>query len=110
MEIKTTGALNYLRQKMEEQSNGRKEKKEKNNMLLLEKYLDVNLSNVNYSDVAEIVKDRWASLWRKREQLLWIKKVNNVDYPVLSIINDFMNGKITKECITKIYKKITKNI
>ena len=110
MKIKTTGALNYLRQKMEEQRNSRKEKKEKNNMLLLEKYLDVNLSNVNYSDVAEIVKDRWASLWRKREQLLWIKKVNNVDYPVLSIINDFMNGKITKESITKIYKKITKNI
>lgn len=84
--------------------------KAKNNMLLLQKYLDVNLSNLKYSDEAQIIKDRWASLWRKREQLLWIKKLNNIYYPIMSVINDFMSGKITKESITKIYKELTKNI
>ena len=88
----------------EEQAKG------KDKMLLLQKYLDVNLSNLKYSDEAQIIKDRWASLWRKREQLLWIKKLNNIYYPIMSVINDFMSGKITKESITKIYKELTKNI
>lgn len=87
------------------------EKEKKNNKkLLLQEYLGLDMSIVNFSDSYEIINDRWKSLWRKREQLLWIKKINNVNYSILNVISDYMNGKITKESITKIYKELTKSI
>ena len=78
--------------------------------VLLQKYLNVDLSKINYSDSAIVISDRWELLWKKREQLLWIKNINSADYPVLTVISDYLNGKITKESITKIYKELTKNV
>ena len=63
----------------------------------------------NYNYLPQIIVDRWNVLWKKREELFWIKKINSDKYPTISIIKEYLSGNITKEYISKIYKVLTKN-
>lgn len=80
----------------------------------LSNYIDINIEKIidlkflpqyNYN---QIIKDRWGFLWKKREELFWIKKVNDHKYSIVNIINEYLNGNIPKEIISKIYNELIK--
>lgn len=79
----------------------------------LDEYLKTNTNLYSSDYIGEdkkILEDRIEVLWKKREELLWIKKMNSDTYPVEKVMKEYFNGLIPKEKITKIYKELTKDI
>ena len=72
--------------------------------------IDYDTNELVFAKVDKVLVDRWETLWKKREELLWIKKINSSEFPVEKVMQDYLNGDIPKEKITKIYKELTKDI
>ena len=108
MEIKINRGVQFLREQREKSMqvvdvSGNSQRK-------LEEYIGVKLDDLVVSGNSKVIEDWWNNLYKKREELLWIKKVNNPNYPFKNVVSDYLSGNITKEKITKIYKEVTKDV